>query len=103
MTIQRMQPAEIRFASRFDGHAYQRQHPQYQLAEALQGYWQHQSWYHLPKVEAFATLSLLLKAIETWERSPRVSSEYLDAYYDAFHSLYEFLKHEPLPGTPNNG
>ncbi|MGF1604383.1 MAG: hypothetical protein ACFCU8_20690 [Thermosynechococcaceae cyanobacterium] len=97
MTIRELYPSEIKCALRFDGHQYLKRHPEYQLSHALEVFGQSHNWYHLSKAEAMATLFLLLKAIETWRRSPRISAEHLDPYYDAFHSLYDLLKNESIP------
>jgi hypothetical protein len=96
MTDQRMYPHEIQCAQRMDGHQYQRKHPTYNFTEALTVYRETGQWEHLSIPEAMATMSMLCKALQTWERSPYPSPENLAAHYQAFHSLYELLKNIPM-------
>lgn len=97
MTTRRPSSVQIKCALRFDGYRYQQQHPDYQMADALQAYWETGGWQHLSTAEAMATLFLLLKALEAWQGASYRTATHLETYYDAFHSLFDLLKDRPLP------
>ncbi|MDJ0631950.1 MAG: hypothetical protein QNJ34_02050 [Xenococcaceae cyanobacterium MO_188.B29] len=92
MTQKFITNSEIEFASSIDGFQYIKNNQNYSLRDALEKYWHNKSWNHVGLLEAMATLFLILKAIEAWQTSPySISTEELDKYYEAFHSLYEWI------------
>lgn len=92
MTEQFLSKSEIEFALSIDGFQYIKNHRNFNLRDALEKYWKNKSWNHICPLEAKATLFLILKAIEAWQNSPHsISTEELNKYYEAFHSLYEWI------------
>ena len=84
--------SEIELALSIDGFQYISNNRNFNLRDALEKYWQNKSWSHICLAEAKATLFLILKAIEAWQNSPySISTEELNKYYEAFHSLYEWI------------
>lgn len=92
MTEQFLSDSEIRFALSIDGFQYIKNNRNFNLRNTLEEYWTNKSWHHICRLEAMATLFLILKAIEAWQSSPyAISTEELNKYHEAFHSLYQWI------------